>query len=280
MFNGTIPSRVALLVKDFVSYRNRMHVKLDDINNSLMNKRSYLKIFFHNKDIDMINLPTILHSKTVTASIPKYLDGTPPIVSYTYPRTIASRIFNFKEVIKELNFNAGISEVRCNCSLSPYIYKPVGHVVTGNLNIVSNRHVRRLLMKGPKYREQNDINWSKNEELCFKAINEYRVNWARRENVDIRVLADWEHEVRTRIKQRILYLRKKHRMIRKRQVLKDNKHSKYIKDFHEQYVLVPADKATNNIIVICKKYYLGIILSELSIVNPCTYINVTKDCNC
>ena len=52
-----------------------------------------------------------------------------------------------------------------------------------------------------------------------------------------------------------------------------------IKDFHEQYVLVPADKATNNIIVICKKYYLEIILSELSIVNPCTYINVNKDCS-
>ena len=46
-------------------------------------------------------------------------------------------------------------------------------------------------MKSPRYREQNDINWSKNEELCFK---EYRVNWARRENVDIRVLADWEQK--------------------------------------------------------------------------------------
>ena len=134
--------------------------------------------------------------------------------------------------------------------------------------------------KGPKYREQNNINWRKNEELCFKAITEYRVNWARREHVDIRVLADWEHEVRIHVKQRILYFRKKHQMSRKQQILKDNKHRKYVNDFLEQYVLVPADKATNNIIVVCRKYYLEIILSELSIVNPRTYISVNKDCNC
>ena len=71
MFNGTIPSLVVLLVRDFVSFRNRVHVK--DISNNLVNKRNYLKIFYHNKGIDTINLPTILHSKAVTASIPKYL---------------------------------------------------------------------------------------------------------------------------------------------------------------------------------------------------------------
>ena len=127
-------------------------------------------------------------------------------------------------------------------------------------------------MKGPIYREQNSINWRKNEELCFKAITEYRVNWARREHVDVRVLADWEHEVRIRVKQRILYFRKKHQMLRKQQVLKGNKHRKYINDFLEQYVLVPADKATNNIIVVCRKYYLEIILSELSIKDCSTLI--------
>ena len=62
-------------------------------------------------------------------------------------------------------------------------------------------------------------------------------------------------------------------MLRKQQVLKDNKHHKYINDFLEQYVLVPADKATNNIIVVCRN------TTELSIVNPSTYISVNKDCS-
>ena len=42
---------------------------------------------------------------------------------------------------------------------------------------------------------------------------------------------------------------------------------------------MPADKATNNIIVVCRKYYLEIILSELSIVNPSIYISMNKDCS-
>ena len=131
LLNSIIPSRVALLVRDFVSYRNRVQVKL--INKDYMNKRNYLKIFFHNKGIDMINLPTILHSKRVIATIPNYLYATPPIVSYTYPRTIASRVFNFKQVIRELNFEVGTTQMKCNCSVSPYRYTPAGHVVMGNL---------------------------------------------------------------------------------------------------------------------------------------------------
>ena len=33
----------------------------------------------------------------------------------------------------------------------------------------------------------------------------------------------------------------------------DMKHREYFEDFHKQYVLVPADKAANNVIVVCKK---------------------------
>ena len=77
----------------------------------------------------------------------------------------------------------------------------------------------------------------------------YRIKWAKNENVDDRVLADWEHEI---IMCMIKYCKRKHTRIRKKQVLKNSKHLEYIKDFHE-YVLVPTDKAANNIIVVCKK---------------------------
>ena len=44
----------------------------------------------------------------------------------------------------------------------------------------------------PAYREHRNIIWVKNEELCISAV---RVKWAKNENVDDRVLLDWEHEV-------------------------------------------------------------------------------------
>ena len=35
-----------------------------------------------------------------------------------------------------------------------------------------------------------------------------------------------------------------------------------MKRFHEDYVLVPADKASNNIIVVCKRYYIEVMIHE------------------
>ena len=61
------------------------------------------------------------------------------------------------------------------------------------------------------------------------------------------------------------------------QVLKNPKH---IKTFHDSFVLVPADKADNNIIVIRKKYYLQVILEELTNNTdvPSTYVEVDSAC--
>ena len=36
---------------------------------------------------------------------------------------------------------------------------------------------------------------------------------------------------------------------------------------HANYVLVPADKASNNVIVVCKKYYIDTLIKELGIKN-------------
>ena len=41
-------------------------------------------------------------------------------------------------------------------------------------------------------------------------------------------------------------------------------------------MLVPADKASNNVIVVCKKYYLDVVIKELSLNN--TYKEVHNDC--
>ena len=46
----------------------------------------------------------------------------------------------------------------------------------------------------------------------------------------------------------------------KKQALKKNKHIKYLKYLYKEYVLIPADKASNNIIVVCK---IEVIISEL-----------------
>ena len=43
-----------------------------------------------------------------------------------------------------------------------------------------------------------------------------------------------------------------------------------LSDLHDKYVFVPADKAPNNIIIICKRYYIETLIKELGLDNCST----------
>ena len=48
-------------------------------------------------------------------------------------------------------------------------------------------------------------------------------------------------------------------------ILELNSVKKCLKELQEKYVFVPADKAANNITVVCKRYYLEINCKELGL---------------
>ena len=64
----------------------------------------------------------------------------------------------------------------CDCESSAFPYESHGYVITGDLRIVTNRTLRRLLEKGPKYREQNIIDWHRNKMVLITAIDDYAKN--------------------------------------------------------------------------------------------------------
>ena len=69
--------------------------------------------------------------------------------------------------------------------------------------------MRRLLSKGPSYREQNNINWDTNQKIIKKVIRAYKVQWAKKEKVDSRTLDEWECRIIETVRARIDRLRKK-----------------------------------------------------------------------
>ena len=77
-----ISTRVMLLVNDLMAYRFKIKVtpRLKNVEREDTNK-CFMNVLFHNKGID---LPRILNSKRVMATVPSYLKGPPPVVSYTY----------------------------------------------------------------------------------------------------------------------------------------------------------------------------------------------------
>ena len=122
--------------------------------------------------------------------------------------------------------------------------------MTGNLSIVENRKLRKILGKGPSYREQNNINWDTNQKILKKAV---KLQWAKKEKVDSRALDEWECRILETIQTRIDRIRKKDKNPRKRNVLSDKHCKEYLEDFQKCFVLVPADKASNNALIVCKK---------------------------
>ena len=197
------------------------------------------------------------------------------MVSYSYTRTISGKIFIQKRVVEELDVNRGIEGMCCDCSTSSYCYEPAGHVVTGDLTLIRDAKLRSLVRKGPSYREQNFIDRTVNERLCREAVAEYKRRWSTREGVDVRAFNEWKHKVNECIQPKIASLRNKHINKRRKHVLKCKKHLESLNSLHSKYVLVPADKAANNVIVVCKKYYLEVVTKEITATT--TYDPVTRD---
>ena len=272
-----IPTRVMLLVNDLMAYRFKITVtpRLKNVEREDTTK-CFMNVLFHNKGMDMIDLPRILNSKRVMATVPSYLKGPPPVVSYTYTRTIAGKIFNNRKVVEDLDMDAGTAGMDCSCSSSNYKYEPCGHVVTGDLSIIKDVKLRNLIKKGPTYREQNNIDWRVNVKNCKEAVTKYFRKWAKTMDVDARVLRDWEQTVHECIDEKVRSLKQKHVNKRKKHVLKNILHLNSLSNLHENYVLVPADKAANNVIVVCKKYYLDVIVNELK--STSTYREVNDEC--
>ena len=138
-------------------------------------KRYFFKVEFANKGLDAVNISNIFHQKSVQKTIPDYFKNKAiPVISYTYTTSIASKIFNHKIVFEAFNLKDRISKLPdCSCASSQYNYSPAGHIITGDLGIVTNEQLRELLAKGPKYRIPQPINWKKNFKLLMDAVENY-----------------------------------------------------------------------------------------------------------
>src|ERR1044072_1456146 len=69
--------------------------------------------------------------------------------------------------------------------------------------------------------------------------------------------------VRNRIKK--LKKIKRFRYFSKKPILNKPLVKSYLQELHDRYVFVPTDKASNNIAIICKDYYIKVLLKEIGL---------------
>ena len=250
--------RVTAIILDIANYRLFRPVRSDV---PAEKPKHFMKIKFFNKAVDAINLPALLRSTSVTDKIPVYFrDKEPPIVSYEYTSTVASKLFNFAPALSNLNVSEYLSDPQtCQCKKSTFCYQPHGgphgHVITGDLRVIENAKLIELVAKGPKYSEPNRVNWKATETMFLESIDLYAKNWSKREQVKLKYLSEWEDQLKELVADRISNL-KRHFKSPKCRVLDQPDVKDTLHKLHANYVLVPADKAANNVIIVRKTYYI------------------------
>ena len=244
-------------------------------------KTNFIKRDFINKGIDAVNLPSILRSKSVTETVPTYFkEKRPPIILYTYTKTIASKIFNFSSTLSDLDYHQFHNNLsQCECNTSSHLYQPYGHVITGDLSIIPNSKLRDLIAKGPKYREACKVDWDKTLSLLCEAVDQYVLQGAKRGIVELSVLSSWKEMVKGQIEERISKLKQNFKQPTAK-VLQNADVKACLSDLHNKYVFVPADKAPNNIMIICKKYYIKTLIKELGLDNCSTPVGSSTYTSC
>ena len=62
--------------------------------------------------------------------------------------------------------------------------------MTGDLGIIRDVELCRLMSKDPSFREQNNINWNLNRHICRDAVKKYKDKWCRR--AKLYILDEWQ----------------------------------------------------------------------------------------
>ena len=127
-----------------------------------------------------------------------------PIISYVYTRSIASTCFNYKHVLHNLNIDGcTFMPPDCTCASSPFIYNLTGHVITGDLKVINNTSLREVFAKWTKYREPKSMNWKHNFKILMDSVEDYAIQWAKREKEELDTLSEWVKSVKSLIQIRI-----------------------------------------------------------------------------
>ena len=93
---------------------------------------------------------------------------------------------------------------------------------------------------------------------------QFQRQWTKKEDVELDTLSEWIKSIGDVVKLRIRRL--KHSVnTRSESIFRDPDVVHELSRLHENFVIVPADKASNNDTFVCKKHYVDILIYELGL---------------
>ena len=116
-------------------------------------------INFQNKAVEYAKLSEILKKPDIIAQLPRELQNKEnrPVITYKLTNTIRNKILNYKDTFNSIyvedKFSFILNTDPRECEHSPFIDPHHKYIITDDLKISGNSKLRKLLTKGPNYRE-------------------------------------------------------------------------------------------------------------------------------
>ena len=118
------------------------------------------------------------------------------------------------------------------------------------MKIISDLRIRWITTKGPRYRFLAKIHFQRCSKKIAASLNEYCNSWCKREHVECGALKDCKLNIFKIIDRCISFYSQNTNMLPRKPKISYRYLKLGIMEFRRKYVLVPADKAANNVVVV------------------------------
>ena len=181
-----------------------------------------------------------------------------PMVTFKLAPPLSTKFFNFNKFFNNLDLDLFLTNpdsLPCKWNNSPFIDRYHKHIVTGDLRIIRNNVLRKHFIKGSKYREVRPINLEKAKRWILEGLDNCISSWCYKTGVDKSFFLEWTNNVKAKIHKRMSHLTNKLYTNKHRDCLSSPDGKNALDNIYRDFVVVPIDKATGNIALVCLCYY-------------------------
>ena len=260
LFNSDGQAKISSLSRILLAFNSRNVIPTSSDTDDYF----YYTIPFIHKAMEKVGIREIVNYRDLKAYLPRNAKKLHIRPTFTYGPTIGRKIFNYNKILRTLS-NSDLKRDTCDCQdkFAAFVYKPHGHVHTGDLAIIQNEDLRDVMSKGAKYRLTPTITKAKlrtHMEQILTGLKKKLISVSK----DKEGCFDFWYDVfLKKIKKRCGRLSKSdlegNDIFCKREV------TEYLEYLHDRFVFVPVDKASNNFAVVCKTFYIQVLMKELGI---------------
>ena len=225
---------------------------------------------FSSKVVDLLNINSIIKDTKITNLLPDSLKQFCPLrVFFSYDLPMGRKLFNYNHFLRELDkeLMTSILGNDCSCEGSSYIYEPHEHIITGDLSFITNNILRDVMQFGTKFREPVYQSPDELYNILISALDDFVNKIIKRYKVSADEMQEWKNNVKKVLKNRIdFFVKNKPILFQKRPLILENKEVKeYLLHLQKHFIICSIDKAANNYVFICKKFYLATLMTELGV---------------